>query len=126
MVMANRSILVVGGKMGLITPKPPCAGLVYCVWLNRTDPTISILPWQFCLPAVPFAYYNEARVLDEKTFQTTSVMPNIPGAVNDTLVGQTYPLEGYRDDNTTVSALQRPVDRSHLRWFDSLSGHRTR
>src|SRR5580700_6050744 len=65
MVTANGSILVVGGKNGSngapvpnleIVPKSPDAGLVYCDWLNRTDPTISILPWQSCLPAVPLSH----------------------------------------------------------------------
>jgi hypothetical protein len=51
MMMAKRPILVVGGKNGSngapvpnleIVPKRPDAALVYD-WLNRTDPTISIL-----------------------------------------------------------------------------------
>ena len=55
-------------------------------------------------------YYNEARILDPVTFATVSVLPNIPGAVNDceplekfsdylltlgkVTAGRTYPLAG--------------------------------
>lgn len=40
------------------------------------------------------AYYNEARILDEVTFETIKTLPNIPGAVNDPSGGRNYPLEG--------------------------------
>jgi hypothetical protein len=40
------------------------------------------------------AYYNEARILDARTFETLKTLPNIPGAVNNFLGGRTYPLEG--------------------------------
>ena len=39
-------------------------------------------------------YYNEARILDPVTFNTITVLPNMPGAVNNFLAGRTYPLEG--------------------------------
>jgi len=39
-------------------------------------------------------YYNEARILDAKTFETLSILPNLPSAVNNPLGGRTYPLEG--------------------------------
>jgi hypothetical protein len=39
-------------------------------------------------------YYNEARILDPKTFQTVTTLPNIPGSVNNFDGGRTYPLEG--------------------------------
>ena len=39
-------------------------------------------------------YYNEARVLDPVTFDTVTVLPNMPGAVNNFLAGRTYPMEG--------------------------------
>ena len=39
-------------------------------------------------------YYNEARILDPVTFDTVTVLPNMPGAVNNSLAGRTYPLEG--------------------------------
>jgi len=39
-------------------------------------------------------YYNEARILNPVTFDTVTVLPNMPGAVNNALAGRTYPLEG--------------------------------
>ena len=39
-------------------------------------------------------YYNEARLLDPVTFNTVTVLPNIPGSVTSFLAGRTYPLEG--------------------------------
>jgi hypothetical protein len=40
------------------------------------------------------AYYNEARILDEVTFETIKELPNMPGAVNDPAGGCNYQLEG--------------------------------
>ena len=40
------------------------------------------------------AYYNEARLLDQTTFQTVAVLPNMPGSVTSFEAGRTYPLEG--------------------------------
>lgn len=39
-------------------------------------------------------YYNQARILDEVTFQTIKTFPEIPGAVTGGGGGRTYPLEG--------------------------------
>lgn len=39
-------------------------------------------------------YYNEARILDPVTFDTVTVLPNMPGAVNNFLGGRSYPMEG--------------------------------
>lgn len=105
MIMANGSILVVGGEVGSngaavpsleILPRP--AGVtepVYCDYLQRTDP-YNLYPYLAVLPSggVFIAYYNEARILDEGTLQTSRVLPNIPGAVNDFLAGRSYPMEG--------------------------------
>jgi hypothetical protein len=104
MTMANGSILIVGGEDGSngppvpnleIIPQPPGGGLVFCDWLDRTDP-LNLYPFLAVLPSggIFVAYYNEARILDETTFDTTSVMPNIPGSVNRFDAGRTYPLEG--------------------------------
>ncbi|KAF2192285.1 copper radical oxidase [Zopfia rhizophila CBS 207.26] len=102
MIMANGSILVVGGEEGsngAPTPSleilPPAGPLVFCDWLLRTDPN-NLYPFLAVLPSggVFVAYYNEARILDEVTFETTKVLPNIPGAVNNFLAGRTYPMEG--------------------------------
>jgi hypothetical protein len=104
MMMTNGSILVAGGESGAnappvpyleVLPKPAGGGLVYCDWLNRTDPN-NLYPYMAVLPSggIFVAYYNEARVLDEVTLQTKYTLPNIPGAVNNFLAGRTYPLEG--------------------------------
>ena len=104
MMMTNGSILVVGGENGSngppvpnleVLPKPSGGTLVYCDWLNRTDPN-NLYPFLAVLPTggIFVAYYNEARILDENTFETTSVMPNMPGSVNRFDAGRTYPLEG--------------------------------
>ena len=39
-------------------------------------------------------YYNEARLLEQVTFNTITVLPNMPGSVVSFLAGRTYPLEG--------------------------------
>jgi len=104
MIMANGSILVVGGQEGAngapvpsleILPKPAGGTVVMCDYLQRTDP-YNLYPYLAVLPSggIFVAYYNEARVLDEVTFETTRVLPNIPAAVNNFLGGRTYPFEG--------------------------------
>ncbi|KAK2832020.1 hypothetical protein FQN49_006935 [Arthroderma sp. PD_2] len=64
-------------------------------WLQRTDPN-NLYPYLTPLPSgnIFAAYYNEARILDEKTFDTIRTLPNMPGAVNNDAGGRTYPLEG--------------------------------
>ena len=104
MIMANGSILVVGGEEGSngapvpnleVLPQPAGGGLVYCDYLNRTDP-YNLYPYLAVLPSggVFIAYYNEARILDENSLQTQTVLPNIPGSVTSFLAGRTYPFEG--------------------------------
>lgn len=104
MMMANGSILVVGGENGSngppvpsleILPKPAGGTTVYCDWLQRTDPN-NLYPFLAVLPSgnILASYYNEARVLDENTFATVRTLPNIPGSVTNFLAGRTYPLEG--------------------------------
>ncbi len=104
MMMPNGSILVVGGEEGSngapvpsleILPFPEGGEVIYCDYLNRTDP-YNLYPFLAVLPSGGFliAYYNEARILDEVTLETQRVLPNIPGAVNDFLGGRTYPFEG--------------------------------
>ncbi|KAF2088050.1 copper radical oxidase [Saccharata proteae CBS 121410] len=104
MLMANGSILVVGGEDGSngapvpsleILPKPDGGFLLDCEWLRRTDP-YNLYPFMAVLPSggILAAYYNEARILDENTLETKSVLPNMPGAVNNFLGGRTYPFEG--------------------------------
>ena len=104
MVMANGSILVVGGEEGSngraiptleVLPKPAGGTVVFADYLNRTDP-YNLYPFLTVLPSggIFIAYYNEARILDERTFDTIKTLPNLPGAVNNPKGGRTYPLEG--------------------------------
>lgn len=64
-------------------------------WLNRTDPN-NLYPFLHVLPSgnIFVGYYNEARILNPKTFDTVSVLPNMPGSVTTTTAGRTYPMEG--------------------------------
>lgn len=104
MTMANGSILVMGGEVGSngaavptleVMPLPKGSGSLYCDYLARTDP-YNLYPYLAVLPSggIFVAYYNEARILDEGSLQTSRVLPNIPGAVNNFLGGRTYPFEG--------------------------------
>ncbi|QUC17769.1 uncharacterized protein UV8b_02010 [Ustilaginoidea virens] len=103
MIMANGSILVIGGEVGSNSaPVPTIEILPYTgtkpltmEWLQRTDPN-NLYPYACVLPSggIFVAYYNEARILDENNFSTVKTLPNIPGAVNDPMGGRTYPLEG--------------------------------
>ena len=102
MLMANGSILVVGGENGSNGPAVPSLELLprtgpvmFMEWLNRTDPN-NLYPFLSVLPSggIFVGYYNEARILDEQTFATTTVLQNMPGAVHNPLGGRTYPLEG--------------------------------
>ncbi|RDL36505.1 Uncharacterized protein BP5553_05857 [Venustampulla echinocandica] len=104
MVMANASILVMGGEVGSnsaptpsleILPLPAGGYEKYLDWLDRTDPN-NLYPFMYVLPTggIFVVYYNEARIIDEVTFDTIKVLPNLPGSVNNFLSGRTYPLEG--------------------------------
>ncbi|KAI4189761.1 MAG: hypothetical protein L6R41_001244 [Letrouitia leprolyta] len=104
MVMTNGSILVVGGETGSngppvptleILPRPAGGGTPFMDWLQRTDPN-NLYPFLAVLPSggIFVGYYNEARILDERTFATIKTLPNLPGAVNNPGAGRTYPLEG--------------------------------
>ncbi|KAJ9116297.1 hypothetical protein QFC22_004737 [Naganishia vaughanmartiniae] len=105
MIMANGSILVVGGERGSndiavptleVLPKP--AGgrtALYMDWLARTDPN-NLYPYLYVLPGggIFVQYYNEARILDENSFNTIKTLPNVPGSVRNPAAGRTYPLQG--------------------------------
>ena len=105
MMMANGSILVVGGENGSngaavptleILPKPAGGTALYMDWLARTDPN-NLYPYLTVLPNsgnIFVAYYNEARILDAGTFATVKTLPNIPGQVTNNASGRTYPFEG--------------------------------
>ena len=105
MIMANGSILVIGGEDGAngppvpsleVLPKPEGGDTVLTMdWLQRTDPN-NLYPFLFVLPGggILVIHYNEARILNEQTFETLTTLPNIPGSVNDLTAGRTYPFEG--------------------------------
>ena len=124
LVLANGSVLVVGGEHGSngvpeptleILPKPEGGNTsVYLDWLQRTDPN-NLYPFLYVLPTNgdifvseyshtsrcsigsklhPTGYWNEARILDKVTFETIKVLPNLPGSVISGVAGRTYPLAG--------------------------------
>lgn len=105
MMMANGSILVIGGETGSnapaeptleILPKPAGGDTVlFMDWLNRTDPN-NLYPFMHVLPSgnIFAGYYNEARILNPVTFDTINTLPNMPGSVAGLLAGRTYPMEG--------------------------------
>ncbi|KAK7696501.1 hypothetical protein QCA50_001159 [Cerrena zonata] len=105
LVMPNGSVLVVGGEEGSngapiptleILPTPE-GGPTYLFmdWLERTDPN-NLYPFLHVLPSgnIFVGYYNEARILNPKTFDTIKTLPNMPGSVTSFTGGRTYPMEG--------------------------------
>ncbi|KAI0246520.1 copper radical oxidase [Lactifluus subvellereus] len=105
LVMANGSVLVVGGEKGAGAPANPTLEVlpripggstqIFLDWLSRTDPN-NLYPFLHVLPSglIFVGYYNKARLLDPVTFATVKVLPNIPGSVTSFLAGRTYPMEG--------------------------------
>jgi hypothetical protein len=111
-VLANGSVLVIGGETGSnAAPQPnleilPNPGgkadtVIELDWLARTDP-YNLYPFVYVLPSgrifisklfvlsgIPRniyhfqVYYNEARILDPHTFETVVELPNLPGSVNN-------------------------------------------
>ncbi|KAL8968380.1 MAG: hypothetical protein Q9183_002484 [Haloplaca sp. 2 TL-2023] len=128
MVMTNGSIMVIGGQTGSngppqpnleVLPRPPGAGVVYLDWLERTDPN-NLYPFVAVVPSGIFvAYYNEARILDERTFATIKTLPKIPGAVNNPGAGRTH-----RYASTPICSLHRAPRYPHLRRFQHWCCHR--
>ena len=119
MIMANGSILVVGGENGSngppvptleILPKPAGGGVIFCDFLNQTDP-YNLYPFTAVLPSggIFIAYYNQARILDAGTLQTTKQLPQIPGSVNNPLSGRTYPFEGTQVILPQVAPYSDPI-----------------
>jgi hypothetical protein len=102
LVMANGSMLIVGGEDGSNgAPVPnmeilPTVGPVYeAQYLRDTDPN-NLYPFLVVLPSggIFIQYYNEARILNEVSLDTVKILPNVPATVNDASGGRTYPLEG--------------------------------
>ncbi|KAF5319483.1 hypothetical protein D9619_008549 [Psilocybe cf. subviscida] len=104
-VLANGSIMVIGGEIGSndkpqpnmeIVPKPVGGDTVVPLdWLARTDPN-NLYPFVIILPSknIFVGYFNEARILEPVGFNTFATLPNIPGSVNNFEAGRTYPLQG--------------------------------
>jgi hypothetical protein len=105
LVLANGSILVMGGEQGSngfpeasLEILPPIAGgptWRFLEYLNNTDPN-NLYPFLSILPSgrIFVGYYNEARLLDPVTLDTVQILPNMTGAVDGPLAGRTYPMEG--------------------------------
>jgi hypothetical protein len=113
MIMPNGSILVVGGEIGSNDAEQPTLEIlpatgvpeagtisgysnttVYLDFLQETAP-FNLYPFVTVVPSGIFiAYYNQARILDEVTFETVKILPQMPGAVNDPTAGRNYQLEG--------------------------------
>ncbi|KAJ7310745.1 copper radical oxidase [Mycena albidolilacea] len=103
-VLAKGSVLVIGGETGAnaspqpnleILPKPPGGTVIELDWLTRTDPN-NLYPFVFVLPSgrIFVLYYNEARILDQHSFETVRELPKVPASVNNCKFRRTYPLEG--------------------------------
>lgn len=117
MTMANGSIAVVGGEDGpngkpipTIEVLPKVGPPLYMDWLERTDPN-NLYPFMTVLPGggIFVQYYNEARILDETTFETVRILPKLPGAVNDDDSGRNYPLEGTMVTLPQHAPYQEPI-----------------
>ncbi|UJO20415.1 WSC domain-containing protein [Fulvia fulva] len=103
MILANGSILVVGGEEGSNgAPVPsleilpsPSGQVLYADYLERTDPN-NLYPFLTVLPSgrIFIQYYNEAKLLDPVSLQPVKTLPNAPGAVNNAASGRTYPFAG--------------------------------
>lgn len=102
MMMANGSLLIVGGENGSNGPPVPnmeilprVGPLKYQQFLLDSDPN-NLYPFLAVLPSkgIFIQYWNEARILDETSLDTIKILPQVPGAVNADSGGRTYPLEG--------------------------------
>lgn len=105
MTLSNGSIVVIGGENGSdgpivpsceILPRP--SGVTKSTYLDylKNAQTNSSYPFMAILPSgdIFFAQYNEARLISQTDFQTTRMLPKMPGAVNNPESGRNYPLQG--------------------------------
>ncbi len=65
---------------------------LYMDWLSRTNPN-NLYPFVCVLPSggIFVAYWNEARILDQTTFDTIKVLPNIKARSTMTLPAEPIP-----------------------------------
>jgi hypothetical protein len=90
LVMANGSVLVVGGQEGSNGPPVPNMEILPRVgpvleaqYLRETDP-FNLYPFLVVMPSggIFIQYYNQARILDERSLDTVKILPKVPGSVN--------------------------------------------
>jgi hypothetical protein len=104
LIMANGSILVVGGENGSngppvpsleILPNPAGGTVVTLPFLQATDP-YNLYPFLHVMPSggIFIGYFNQASIMDENTFATIKQLPQMPCHVSDPQGGRNYPLEG--------------------------------
>ncbi|KAI5360847.1 putative carbohydrate-binding WSC, glyoxal oxidase, galactose oxidase/kelch, beta-propeller [Septoria linicola] len=102
MILANGSILVMGGEEGSngapvpsLELLPRTGNLLDCDYLRRTDPN-NLYPFLIVLPSgnIFVGYYNEALLLDPVSLQPIRQLPNMPGSVDRPDSGRTYPFQG--------------------------------
>ena len=98
MVMANGSMLIVGGQDGSNGKRVPNMEILPTVgpvleaqYLRDTDP-YSLYPFLVVLPSggIFIQYYNEARILDEVSLDTVKILPRVPATFNDPTGGRTW------------------------------------
>ncbi|KAI0968234.1 copper radical oxidase [Xylaria arbuscula] len=105
MTLSNGSILVMQGEDGSdgpivptleILPRP--AGVTNSTYIDYLENVekINSYPFMAILPSgnIFFSQYNEARLISQKDFTTTKLLPPLPGAVNNPEAGRNYPLQG--------------------------------
>jgi hypothetical protein len=119
-ILSNGTIVVVGGEIGSNSapeptletlPAPPGGNTtVYLDWLQNSDP-YNLYPFLVVLPSggLFVAYWNQARILDQGTFQTITILPTIPGTVDNFQAGRTYPLEGTMVPLPQTSSYNEPL-----------------
>jgi hypothetical protein len=101
-MMANGSILVVGGEISANAAQQPNleilpptgGGVIFLEFLNRTQPN-NLYPFLAIMPSggIFIQYYNEARILDPVTFDTLKILPGVPCHVAQPDGGRSYPQE---------------------------------
>lgn len=93
LIMANGSILVVGGQDGSngkpvpnMEILPRVGPVLEAQYLRDTDP-FNLYPYLVVMPSggIFIQYYNEARILDERSLDTVKILPKAPGSVNGKL-----------------------------------------